>query len=300
MNRPMSLYTALVTPFDADGSLKLDALPALFDFQRKAGITGIVLAGTNGEGTSLSVEERVNLLACALDHAGDLDIIAGTGASSVSDAVALTRDAARRGARAALVLPPFYYPNPPMEGLVAYYEAVARSADIPIILYSIPQFSGIAIDTVLLDRLRHLPNISGIKESSGDSRASVRILNERPDIDLYIGSDPLLAELLAAGAKGVISGSANAYPELLVAVASAIMCGEDPHPSQTRLNQMIDVLTSGPLVGLAKAILQERGIGGLHVRPPLRMPTHDEWASALMRLDELGLTRIKPASSSLT
>src|SRR5262245_57715143 len=114
------LITAILTPFDDKGRLALEHYPALLDFQRRAGVDGVVVCGTNGEGTSLSVAERKQALETVMEHRGNLTVVAGTGAASPVDAVELTRHAAEVGANAALVLPPFFFKNPTTEGLANY------------------------------------------------------------------------------------------------------------------------------------------------------------------------------------
>src|SRR5579871_4935614 len=107
------LLTAILTPFDQKGDLALQHMPALLDFQRRAGVDGVVVCGTNGEGTSLSVAERMRTLEAVLAARENLLVIAATGAASLPDTLALTRHAAESGAEAALVLPPFYFKAPP-------------------------------------------------------------------------------------------------------------------------------------------------------------------------------------------
>src|SRR5262249_16855803 len=106
------LMPAILTPFDMQGCLALEHTPALLDFQRRAGVDGVVGCGTNGEGTSLSVTERKRVLEVVMEHRGGLTVIVGTGAANVPDAIELTQHAAEVGADAVLVLPPFFYKNP--------------------------------------------------------------------------------------------------------------------------------------------------------------------------------------------
>ena len=111
------LMTAILTPFDREGRLALEHMPALLDFQRQAGIDGVVVCGTNGEGTSLSVAERKQALESVMEHRGSLTVVAGTGASSVTEAVELTPHAAEEGAAAALGFPPLFIKKPTAPGM---------------------------------------------------------------------------------------------------------------------------------------------------------------------------------------
>lgn len=283
------VYTALVTPFGRTGSLRLRHLPALLQFQREAGVDGVVIAGTNGEGVSLSVNERKRLLEAALAHASDLKVIAGTGACALPDAVVLTRHATRCGAAAVLVLPPFYFKDVSAAGLAAYYRAVLAASGVPVILYSIPQFSGVPIGEALLTLLAKRPRLLGVKASEPDREPAFNLLTAYPHLSVYVGNDLYLSELLQAGAAGVISGTANAFPELVVAVANAVKWGQDPASAQERLNAAIRILNTYPIVGAAKSVLEARGVARLGVRPPLVMPSAPARRRMLKELAAAGL-----------
>jgi dihydrodipicolinate synthase/N-acetylneuraminate lyase len=254
-------------------------------------VDGVVIAGTNGEGVSLSVTERKHLLEAAIEHANGLRVMASTGACALSDALALTRHAARCGASATLVLPPFYFSGASPEGIAAYYWAVADAADLPILLYSIPQFTGVPMCERLLSLLRGVPSVVGVKESSGDLEAGRRLLANHPELCLFVGSDLLLSELMRHGAAGVISGIANALPELIVAVAEAVAGGTGVAETQRRLNEAIRIITAYPIVGAAKAILEARGVARMSVRPPLVMPDPTQVGEMLARLKDGGFLR---------
>lgn len=215
------LLTAILTPFEPDGSLAPALVPDLLTFQREAGVDGVVVSGTNGEGVSLSVEERKQVLEEVMGHKGELQVVAGTGAASVSDAVELTRHAARVQADAALVLPPFFFKNPTARGLADYYLRVLDSADLPILLYSIPQFSAIAISDEVLDLLIDHPNLSGVKDSAGDWKRTQAIVDRYPQLRIFAGSDGDATRAWRSGAAGAISGTANSFPEVVAAVRDA-------------------------------------------------------------------------------
>ncbi len=283
------VYTALVTPFGRDGSLRLRDVPALVDFQRAAGVDGLVVGGTNGEGISLSVAERKRLLEAVLEHAHGLEVIAATGASALPDALALTRHACKCAVAAVLVLPPFYFKNVAPQGVAAYYRAVVRSSTVPVVLYSIPQFSAVPITPRILKLLIGMPHLAGVKESSPERGPGMTLLDRYPSLKVFVGNDLYLADMLRAGAAGVISGTANAFPELIVAVAKAVREGVDPAASQARLDAAIGIMNSCPIVGAAKAVLEARGIARISVRPPLVMPSAQQQRVLFARLREVGL-----------
>lgn len=278
------VYTALVTPFSKSGRLVLTAIPKLLAFQAEAGIDGVVVGGTNGEGISLSVRERKALLEQVLAHANGLDVIASVGACALSDACELARHAHRAGASAVLVLPPFFFKDVTPRGLAACYQAVASAAQLPVILYSIPQFSGIPITSAVIRALSGTPFIFGVKESSPEKYRAVRILRRHPHLKLYVGNDLYLAQLMQEGAAGVISGLANAFPELVVEVVRCVREGRDPRLAQKRLNQAINAVMNLPMVGGVKAALKVRGVADLHVRPPLTMPNSLQKRSMVEKL----------------
>ncbi len=263
------IYTALITPFDRSGKMDTSPLPDIIEFQRSAGVDGLVVCGTNGEGPSLSLNERMRLLETVMGLGSGLRIIAGTGASALPDTLTLTRHASDVGCDAVLVLPPFFWKCAGPVGLARAFEEVAAVTRVPMILYSIPQLSGVAIGSEVLRLLRDCPIIAGVKESSGDRAASVEILTENPGCSLYIGSDDLAAELLTMGASGIISGTANAFPELLVQVWRAHLAGTGLSEAQDRLNAAIRIVTRFPIVANMKAVLAIRGVADVGLRLPL-------------------------------
>ena len=270
------IFTALVTPFNRRSELDLSQIPHLIEFQRSAGVDGLVVCGTNGEGPSLSVPERMGLLENVLQHRRGLKVIAATGAAALADTLALTAHASDVGCDAVLVLPPFFFKCAGPEGFARSFEKVARVTKVPIILYSIPQLSGVPITSSLLRLLKDCQGLCGVKESSGDRAAAVEILTEHPDYSLYVGSDDLAAELLTLGAAGIISGTANAFPELLIGVWRAHRDGKGLAEAQERLNAAISIVIQYPMVANMKAVLAIRGIADLDVRLPLVALTQSE------------------------
>lgn len=289
MEKLRGVMTAIVTPFDRSGEMNLEALPDFLQFQRAAGIDGVVVSGTNGEGTSLSVEERKRLLEAVLAIKGELTVLAGTGAASVTDAVELTRHASRAGADAALTLPPFFFKNVSAQGVADYFRRVLDASDIPVLLYSIPQFSAVAITDDVLALLARHPRLAGIKDSAGQWERTHALITGRRDLRIFPGSDDLLARGLQAGAVGAISGTANAFPELIVAVKRAVETGGDAEAAQARLDVAKGILLQYPLIGVSKSVLAHRGVPRMYVRPPLIDLTEAQEREVIGRLREAGL-----------
>ncbi|PRX38077.1 4-hydroxy-tetrahydrodipicolinate synthase [Meinhardsimonia xiamenensis] len=227
------IYAAAITPFDdnfaVDVARFLDHCGYLLS--EAGGCDGIAPTGTTGEGTSISMRERLALPA-ALAEAGiePERVIFGTGAPSASDAVELARAAVDAGYTNVLVLPPYYYKNPSEDGLFAYYAALVEKIgrdDLRVYLYHFPQMSAVPISTALVTRLRAAfgPVIAGLKDSSGDfaqTRAFVEATGGvEAGFDVFPSSEALLWDGLAIGTAGVISGSTNAFGALAQAALRA-------------------------------------------------------------------------------
>ncbi len=217
-------YTALVTPFNRDGSVDFEKFSALIDRQAEAGIDGIVPCGTTGESPTLTHTEHNHVIAAAVEAAaGRMQVIAGSGSNATAEAVALTRHAKDAGADATLQVTP-YYNKPNQEGLYRHFSEVA-AVGLPVVLYNVPGRSSreIAIDTVV--RLATVPNIVCIKEAGGSVDRVSAILNQC-DTCVLSGDDALALPMMAVGASGVISVASNLIPATVVALTRLAMAGE--------------------------------------------------------------------------
>ncbi|HLJ56836.1 MAG TPA: dihydrodipicolinate synthase family protein [Chthonomonadaceae bacterium] len=289
-SRLRGVMTAILTPMDMSGRLMLEAMPALIDFQRAAGIDGIVVCGTNGEGTSLTVEERKQTLEAAMRRAGGLTVVAGTGAANAPDTIELTCHAAALGVDAALVLPPFFFKSPASAGLTAYFESILDAVELPVLLYNIPQMTSVPITDALLRSLAGHPRLAGVKDSAGDWPRTDALIRAFPELAVFSGSDYLAERCLGAGGAGCISGGANPFPETVVAVRDAFVRGDtlDIEGAQQRLDQMLDILVRYPFVGASKSVLANRGLPRMGVRPPLVNLTADEESAMLEEFRSAG------------
>ena len=206
-------HTALVTPF-RNGRFDADAFRRLIEEQIAGGITGIVPVGTTGESPTLDHEEHNEVIRTAIEAAaGRCLVTAGTGSNATSEAVALTVEAARLGADAALIVAP-YYNKPSQEGLYRHFRAISESVKIPLVLYSIPGRCGIEIGVETVVRLaRDCPNIRSIKEAGGSVERVSQLRATLPDnFEILSGDDSLTIPFLAVGAVGVISVASNLLP----------------------------------------------------------------------------------------
>lgn len=215
-------YTALVTPFTADGAVvDLDRLGRNIELQSIAGVQGVVPCGTTGETPTLSDEEYRTVVAHAVDaaRACGLTTIVGAGANATARAVEQHRYAAEVGADAALHVTP-YYNKPLPEGLYRHFMAIADAADLPIVLYNIPGRTGVNLTIATIERLAQHPNVAAIKEASGSVDHVSAIIRET-GLTVLSGDDPLTLPLAVLGATGVISVLSNVLPDRVAAMCAA-------------------------------------------------------------------------------
>lgn len=219
---------ALVTPMREDGQLAEDALARLIDWHVGQGTDGLVIAGTTGESATLDEEEHCQLLRLAMDmNAGRLPLMAGTGANSTREAIALTRCARDAGVDACLLVTP-YYNKPTQEGLYRHFRAVAEAVDIPQILYNVPGRTACDMVPETVARLASVANIAGIKEATGDVGRVNRIRELcGPGFAIYSGEDGNALDAMVAGAQGVISVTANAAPGPMHEMCRLALAGDE-------------------------------------------------------------------------
>lgn len=218
---------AVVTPMTDDGALDLDAYRALIDWHVESGTAAIVAVGTTGESPTVDVDEHVELIRVAVEQcAGRIPVVAGTGANSTGEAIHLTRAAAEAGAAMTLQVAP-YYNRPTQEGLYRHYRAIAEEGGLPVILYNVPgrTVADIADDTVM--RLAELPGVVGLKDATGDVGRGAALLGRLPeDFAVYSGNDDAALALMAVGAHGVISVTANVAPAEMARMCAAMLAGD--------------------------------------------------------------------------
>lgn len=220
------VYPALVTPFNDEG-VDETKYRALIDYVIKSGATGIVPCGTTGEFTSMRFEEKIEAIRIACESAkGKVPVLAGTGAAYTGDAIKLTRKAAEYGANAALVVSP-YFLKPSNKELFEHFEKIANNSDIPLFLYNIPQVTGVPINWTVVDGLREIDGVIGMKDSSGDLVNLTTILVRRPDdFQVVIGHDEVALPALASGCDGAILASANIFPNRFIKMQAALANGD--------------------------------------------------------------------------
>ena len=218
---------ALVTPMHPDGRVDFDALDALVNWHIQAGTQGLVAVGTTGESATLSVDEHLEVIRRVIAVADQrVPVIAGTGANSTAEAIALTVEAGQAGAAGALVVTP-YYNKPPQEGLYQHYWAVAEASSIPVILYNVPGRTGCDLLPETAVRLAAHPRIVALKEAVGDRERVETLRSWLPQpFVLLSGDDGTSADAMLAGFDGVISVTANVVPEQMRRLCDAARAGD--------------------------------------------------------------------------
>ena len=216
INAARGSLVAIVTPMSEDGALDLDALRRLVDWHIAQGTDGIVVVGTTGESPTVTFDEHCRLIRATVEQAaGRVPVIAGTGANSTVEAIALTECAKTAGAQAGLSVVP-YYNKPTQEGLYQHYKKIAEAVDLPLILYNVPgrTVADLSNDTTL--RLAGVPGIVGLKDATGSMERAGDLLRRAPrDFVLYSGDDASAMPFLLLGGHGVISVTANVAPKLM-------------------------------------------------------------------------------------
>lgn len=278
---------AIVTPMHDDGSLDIQALRSLIDYHIEQKSDGIVVVGTTGESPTVDFDEHALLIKTAVEHsAGRIPVIAGTGANSTSEAIALTGKAKALGADACLLVTP-YYNKPTQEGLYQHFKAIAAAVDIPQILYNVPSRTGCDLHNETVLRLAAIENIVGIKDATGNIERGTDLILRAPEgFAVYSGDDASSLALLLLGGRGVISVTANAAPRLMHEMCAAALTGDLKTARSTNaklfaLHQKL-FIEANPIP--VKWVLQQMGLiqGGIRLPlVPLSSQFHDTLRSAM-------------------
>lgn len=204
--------TALITPFDNEG-VNLDELGKLIEYQIEGGADAIVILGTTGEPSTMTEDEKTEVIKYTVKKAGGrIKVIVGTGSNDTKKAVAASKKAQSLGAEGVLAVTP-YYNKCTQNGIYLYYKEICEAVDIPVIAYNVPSRTGVNILPETAEKLASLPNLAGIKEASGNMAQTCEIMSKiRGKTDLYSGEDALNLPILAIGGAAVISVVSNIAP----------------------------------------------------------------------------------------
>ena len=218
--------TALVTPFNTDGSVDTAAFKRILDCQMESGIDGLVPCGTTGESPTLENPEKELLIRLTVEAAdGRIPVVAGTGSNDTRHAIEATLRAKDLGATHTLQVNP-YYNKPSEEGLYRHFMEIAEHGGLPVILYNVPGRSSVNMSAALVHRLAKHPRIVAVKEASGNMGQIMELLaNPIKDFSILSGDDALTLPMMACGAQGIISVASNMFPKEMVRLVHSFMEG---------------------------------------------------------------------------
>lgn len=298
MFKPEGIFPALVTPFTNDGkAVDEKRLRVLVNRCIELGVHGIVPCGTTGEFVNMTTEEKKHVIKTVVDEVnGRVRVIAGTGASGTAQALEMTKYAKDVGADAALIVTPFYL-KPSDRGIYEHFDTIAKAVDLPIILYNIPQCTGVELTWQMVEDLAQIPNIVGVKDSSGQLRYILAVLEKvRDKINVLCGHDEVVVAALAAGCSGAILASANVIPDVWVQIYNHIKNGElqKARELQYKVQKIARIIAGSGAVG-AKEGLNLMNIKVGPVRKPLSVGGELTYeAKEELRLDLEKIGKITP------
>ena len=289
--RPIKgLVTALLTPFDGNERVEEESLAELLRFQISKGTQNIFACGTTGLGPLLSVEERKRVAEVSIEGAGmHIPIVVQVGAADTATSVALAKHAEKRGADAIASLTPYYY-KPGDEAIMKHFERIARAVSVPLFAYNIPQFTGNNLSQSIVGSMAKKGTIVGIKDSSRDFLQLLGIIGAVPEsFTVMNGTEEYALFAMMSGADGIISGAANAFPELFRSLVDAHGSGNYPRAEkiQRKIVEVKEAIGPRAIAGYYE-ILRGRGINCGGPRGPMTPLNKEEMIrirSDLSRLD---------------
>jgi len=247
----------LVTPFDETGGIRYDYFERNMDRYLEAGVEGYLVIGSNGESVYLEHSEKLKLIETARKRLpSSVMLLAGTGVESTQATIELTKEAADRGVDAVLVKNPFYFKNQmTFDVYFSHYTAVAEASPVPVVIYNVPAFTGISLDSSLVIELAKHPNLRGMKDSSGNVKLISEVVwNTDPrKFSVLAGAAPTLFPTMVVGARGGIVALACAAPKAMMALYRAVVTGD--HKTADIIQRII-----APAAG---AVTEKLGIAGL-------------------------------------
>ena len=273
MHKPLfnGACTAMVTPF-LDGKINIPKMEILLKRQIEANIPAVVIAGTTGEGATLTDGEKIKLYRYSKEILGEKAImIAGTGSNCTAHSIALSIAAENAGADAVLIVSPYYNKATP-RGLIAHYTAISKAIHIPIILYNVPTRTGIDMPVDVYAELSKVSNIIGVKEASNDITKIAKIRNACGDtFSIWTGNDDQIVPVMSMGGKGVISVLSNILPAATRNICTAAQMGDYASAAnmQCQLLPLIDALFSEVNPIPVKSAMKEIGYDCGGCRLPL-------------------------------
>jgi 4-hydroxy-tetrahydrodipicolinate synthase len=252
---------ASVTPLLPNGDVDHVGVVRLLAHFKTSGCSGVVLAGTNGEGPSLSAVEKRDLVKGAVNALEGFPIVLGVATSSLDEAIWSCESARKVGAAGALVMAPGYFREASADGIAQWFEALASKTELPLLIYNFPQRNGIVIPAETIARLCRLDNVHGLKDSSGDLANVPSFAEAAKGKLLYTGAESILLECLSAGWSGTISGASNVLAGWLSQIVRE--WSTDRESAETKyalIAKGLKALRSGAQPGLNKGVLHHMNL----------------------------------------
>ncbi|KPV63996.1 MAG: 4-hydroxy-tetrahydrodipicolinate synthase [Candidatus Bathyarchaeota archaeon BA1] len=282
------IFPPHITPFTREGEVNEEALRTCINFWIESGVSGLVPCGSNGEAPYLSREERKRVIGTVIDEInGKVPVITGTGGISTRETIALTKDAKDLGADAALVVTPFYFKLSNKE-IYEHYRAVMEAADLPIIVYNVPKFTGFSLDPIVISQLASkYENVIGVKDSSGSIAQITEIIRLVGNkISVMAGTADGVLPTLMLGGKGAIVAVANVAPKLCVDLYKAFKEGNYGEASRIQLQiyHLNEVLVKKHnQLSAIKEALNVMGLPGGYPRRPA-LPLDEEGKGEIKKI----------------
>ncbi|MED1666617.1 4-hydroxy-tetrahydrodipicolinate synthase [Brevibacillus laterosporus] len=273
------IVTAMVTPFNDKGQIDWDRTEKLIDYLIDTGSEALVVSGTTGESPTLSRQEKLDLFAFSVQKAkGRVKVIAGTGCNDTEESITFSREAAKTGIDAIMLVAP-YYSRTSQEGLYQHFKAISEAVELPIMLYNVPGRTGVNMTADTTLRLAELPNVVCIKEASGNLTQMAQIIEHAPQgFELYSGDDGLTIPVLTIGGVGIVSVTSHIIGLEMKEMMDAFFKGDTSRAAALH-RQLVPIFEGAfkyPNPTPIKAALNKKGIEVGGVRLPLVNLTAEE------------------------
>lgn len=281
------IIPAMLTPLTIEQKVNDSVTRQLTNHLLDSGVHGLFILGTNGEFHLLNKEEKLTFAKIVMEEAnGRVPVIVGTGGNSTEETIDLSQKMEQLGADALSVITPFFI-SPSQAEMAVHFEKVAKSTSLPILLYNIPARTGVNLEPETVSRLAKVPNIVGIKDSSGNFANIENYINATKDEDfsVFAGTDSLILQTLQAGGKGAVAATANMVPDVVVAIYDKWLEGniETAKENQEKLQPLRDTFKHGTLPSVLKKAVE---LYSVPVGPP-KMPVSEVSGDALEIVTEM-------------
>ncbi|ASL92653.1 MULTISPECIES: 4-hydroxy-tetrahydrodipicolinate synthase [Serratia] len=285
------IWVAMVTPFNQD-AVDLPAVKRLARHLLDAGIDGLVVCGSTGEAAALSKEEQLAVLDAVLEVAPAHQVVMGLSGNNMAATLQIQQAIQLRGI-AGVLIPAPYYIRPSQCGLIDYFTQLADASTVPVILYNIPQRTGIAMELATLRRLARHPRITAIKDCGGNPDATMALIADG-EIDVMTGEDNLILTTLCLGGTGAISAAAHVHPERFVQLVQQVAAGDlaAARSNFYELLPMIHQMFSFPNPAPVKTVLAQQGLIANELRSPMQVAPQ-----ALQQQIAATLAQLQPAEA---